>query len=89
MESSVFFDDLVNVVNSETTVNIFVYCKNRCKTAGAYAAASVKRELTVGSAFASANSKLFLKLIVNISGTLYIAGCTKTDRNCVLSLWIE
>jgi hypothetical protein len=67
LELSVFCNDLVNVVNSETAVNVLIDCENRCKTAGTDAAAGLERELTVSSTFAAGDAELFLELVIDIA----------------------
>lgn len=85
----VFFENAGNIIRHETSVNIFVDKKNRCKTARTDAAAGFEREFAVRRAFAFTDTQNFGEFVVNVARAFYITGRTETDRNIVAALGIE
>ena len=72
-------ENLTNVLDVETTIDVLADHDNGSKTAGTHATQAVERELAVGGSLAYLNTQDALDLLKQTLGTAHVASGTQAD----------
>ena len=79
---------LFDIIHSQSAVYILIDREYRSKTACTDTAACFEGEFPVSGTFAACNAKYFLKFVVDIARTLYIASRAEAHTDAVFALGI-